>query len=128
MQTHHGMRIRRLPTIRSKHLETFIHTLLSTGACHDVGTAILSITTAWGPRCFLFFLGWRARKTVSGAGAGLAARQMGAELRRGCCGGEKRPPYRLPDATMVVSANPASQYYILSLPASNHVRVRARLH
>jgi len=28
--THNGMRVRRLPTIRSKHLETFVHTLLST--------------------------------------------------------------------------------------------------
>jgi glycosyltransferase involved in cell wall biosynthesis len=30
MKIHNGMRVRRLPTIRSKHLETFIHTLLST--------------------------------------------------------------------------------------------------
>jgi glycosyltransferase involved in cell wall biosynthesis len=29
-KTHNGMRVVRLPTIRSKHLETFIHTLLST--------------------------------------------------------------------------------------------------
>src|ERR1019366_7326601 len=30
MNTHNGMRVRRLPTIRSKHLETVVHTLLST--------------------------------------------------------------------------------------------------
>jgi glycosyltransferase involved in cell wall biosynthesis len=30
MNTHKGMRVRRLPTIRSKHLETVVHTLLST--------------------------------------------------------------------------------------------------
>jgi hypothetical protein len=30
MKTHNGMRVRRLPTIRSKHLETLVHTLLST--------------------------------------------------------------------------------------------------
>jgi glycosyltransferase involved in cell wall biosynthesis len=30
MKTHNGMRVRRLPTIRSKHLETVVHTLLST--------------------------------------------------------------------------------------------------
>ena len=30
MSEHNGMRVRRLPTIRSKHLETVVHTLLST--------------------------------------------------------------------------------------------------
>jgi hypothetical protein len=30
VKTHNGMRVRRLPTIRSKHLETALHTLLST--------------------------------------------------------------------------------------------------
>jgi glycosyltransferase involved in cell wall biosynthesis len=30
ISTHNGMRVRRLPTIRSKHLETVVHTLLST--------------------------------------------------------------------------------------------------
>ena len=30
LKTHNGMRVRRLPTIRSKHLETVVHTLLST--------------------------------------------------------------------------------------------------
>jgi len=41
--------------------------------------------------------------------AGLAARN-GAELLAGAAGGEKRPPYRLPDATMVVSQT-LQQYY-----------------
>ena len=30
MNAHNGMRVLRLPTIRSKHLETVVHTILST--------------------------------------------------------------------------------------------------
>lgn len=65
---HNGMQLMRLPTIRSKHLETLIHTLLSTAHAitrnydvvhyHALGSALF----AWVPR----LLGTRTAVTVQG--------------------------------------------------------------
>ena len=86
---HNGMRLVRLPTIRSKHLETVIHTLLSTAHAltqrydlvhyHALGPALFSLrsTVAWK----------KDRRDC--AGAGLAAQEMGtASVGRSAAGGE----------------------------------------
>jgi len=99
---HNGMRLVRLPTIRSKHFETVVHTLLSTAHAlaqrydivhyHALGPALFSslprlakMKTAVTVRG----LDWQRKKW------GLLAATV---LRAG-----ERASVRLPDATMVVS-------------------------
>jgi glycosyltransferase involved in cell wall biosynthesis len=99
---HNGMRLVRLPTIRSKHLETLVHTFLSTIHAlfgdsdivhyHCLGPALFSFL----PRCFgkktvvtVQGLDWQRRKW---------GRIASAVLRLG-----ERASIKLPDLTMVVS-------------------------
>jgi glycosyltransferase involved in cell wall biosynthesis len=99
---HNGMRLVRLPTIRSKHLETVIHTLLSTAHAltqrydvvhyHALGPALFSIL----PRVFgkktavtVQGLDWQRRKW---------GRLASAVLRLG-----ERASVHFPNGTMVVS-------------------------
>lgn len=101
-ELYHGMRLVRLSTIRSKHLETVVHTLLSTAHAlsqrydivhyHALGPALFS--------CIPRILGTKTAVTVQGLDwqrkkwGWLAA----AVLRLG-----ERASVKLPDATMVVS-------------------------
>lgn len=99
---HNGMRLVRLPTIRSKHLETVIHTLLSTVHAvkerydivhyHALGPALFS----WIPRLF----GTKTVVTVQGLDwqRGKWGRIASAVLRIG-----ELASVHLPNATMVVS-------------------------
>ncbi len=106
---YNGMRLIRLPTIRSKHLETLVHTLLSTihvvfGDCdivhyHCLGPALFSFL----PRCFgkktvvtVQGLDWQRRKW---------GRIASAVLRLG-----ERAAIKLPDTTVVVSRT-LQEYY-----------------
>jgi len=99
---HHGMRLLRLPTVRSKHLETVIYTLLSTAHAmtqrydvvhyHALGPALFSLL----PR----LVGTRTAVTVQGLDWqrkkwGLLASTV---LRAG-----ERASVRFPTGTMVVS-------------------------
>ncbi|MBZ5719596.1 MAG: glycosyltransferase family 4 protein [Acidobacteriia bacterium] len=99
---YNGMRIVRLPTIRSKHLETLVHTALSTAhvlfsSCnivhyHALGPALFSfIPRLFGKKTVVTVQGldWQRKKW-----GGFAA----AVLRLG-----ERAAVRLPSATMVVS-------------------------
>jgi len=106
---HNGMRLVRLPTIRSKHLETVIHTLLSTAHAltqrydvvhyHALGPALFSFL----PRVFgkttavtVQGLDWQRRKW---------GRLASAALRLG-----ERASVRLPNGTMVVSRTLQQRY------------------
>ena len=99
---YNSMRLVRLPTIRSKHLETVVHTLLSTAHAlgqgydivhyHALGPALFS----WIPR----IMGTKTAVTVQGLDWQRKkwGRVAAAVLRLG-----ERASVKLPDATMVVS-------------------------
>jgi glycosyltransferase involved in cell wall biosynthesis len=115
-----GMRLLRLPTIRSKHLETVVHTLLSTAHAltqsydivhfHALGPALFScIPKALGVKTAVTVQGldWQRKKW---------GRVAAAVLRLG-----ERASVKFPDATMVVSralrrryeeAHGARTYYV----------------
>jgi glycosyltransferase involved in cell wall biosynthesis len=61
--THNGMRVLRLPTIRSKHLETFVHTLLSTAHAMTSDYDIIHYHCL-GPALFSFLPRLAGKKTV----------------------------------------------------------------
>jgi glycosyltransferase involved in cell wall biosynthesis len=106
---HNGMRIVRLPTIRSKHLETLVHTFLSTlhvltQPCdvvhyHALGSALFSfIPRLVGKKTVVTVQGldWQRKKW---------GRIASAVLRLG-----ERAAVRFPDRTMVVSQT-LQRYY-----------------
>jgi glycosyltransferase involved in cell wall biosynthesis len=101
-KTHNGMRVRRLPTIRSKHLETFIHTLLSTAHAMTSDCDVIHYHCL-GPALFSFLprlVGKRTVVTVQGLDwqRGKWGRIAARVLRWG-----EAAAISSPDATMVVS-------------------------
>jgi len=99
---YHGMRLVRLPTIRSKHLETLVHTLLSTAHALTQRYDIVHYH-ALGPALFSFFPRLsRAKTAVTVQGLDWQRKKWGrlasAVLRLG-----EGASARLPNATMVVS-------------------------
>ena len=102
MQEHHGMRIVRLPTIRSKHLETVLHTLLST--LHAaVGPYDVVHYHCLGPALFSFIPRLFGKKTVvTVQGLDWQRKKWGWFASRVLRWGE-RASARLPNATLVVS-------------------------
>lgn len=109
MEMHNGMRVRRLPTICSKHLETLVHTLLSTAHAMFSDYDVVHYHCL-GPALFSFLPRLAGKKTVvtvqgldwqRGKWGRLAARV----LRWG-----EAAAVSLPDATMVVSRT-LQQYY-----------------
>ena len=107
--SHNGMRLVRLPTIRSKHLETLVHTLFST--IHAVfGDADIVHYHCLGPALFSFLPRWFGKKTVvTVQGLDWQRRKWGriasAVLRLG-----EQASVKLPDLTMVVSRT-LQEYY-----------------
>ena len=107
--THNGMRVRRLPTIRSKHLETFVHTLLS--SLHAMASDYDVVHyQCLGPALFSFLPRLAGKKTV--------VTVQGLDWQRGKWGpiasrvlrwGEVAS-VRLPNATMVVSQTLQQHY------------------
>jgi glycosyltransferase involved in cell wall biosynthesis len=103
---HNGMHLIRLPTIRSKHLETLVHTLLST--IHVVfGDSDIVHYHCLGPALFSFLPRWFGKKTaVTVQGLDWQRRKWGriasAVLRLG-----ERAAIKLPDTTVVSIAHPA---------------------
>jgi glycosyltransferase involved in cell wall biosynthesis len=102
MSTHNGMRVRRVPTIRSKHLETVVHTLLSTA--HAIASDYDVIHYhCLGPALFSFLPRLAGKKTV--------VTVQGLDWRRGKWGRLASRVLRWgeaaavssPNATMVVS-------------------------
>ena len=107
--THNGMRVRRLPTIRSKHLETVVHTLLSTVDAMMADYDVVHYHCL-GPALFSFFPRLAGKKTV--------VTVQGLDWQRGKWGRIASRVLRwgeaaavsLPDATMVVSRT-LQEYY-----------------
>ncbi len=108
-EMHNGMRVVRLPTIRSKHLETLIHTFLST--LHVLTQPCdLVHYHALGPALFSFIPRLAGKKTaVTVQGLDWQRQKWGrfasAVLRLG-----ERAAVKLPNQTMVVSQT-LQQYY-----------------
>ncbi len=107
--THNGMRVRRLPTIRSKHLETVVHTLLSTVDAMMADYDVVHYHCL-GPALFSFLPRLAGKKTV--------VTVQGLDWQRGKWGRIASRVLRwgeaaavsLPDATMVVSRT-LQEYY-----------------
>jgi glycosyltransferase involved in cell wall biosynthesis len=99
---HNGMRLVRLPTIRSKHLETVVHTLLSTAHAMTQRYHLVHYH-ALGPALFSFLPRLvKARTAVTVQGLDWLRKKWGraasAVLRAG-----EYASVRLPNGTMVVS-------------------------
>ena len=107
--THHGMRLVRLPTFRSKHMETFVHTWLSTVHVMFSGCDIVHYH-AQGPALFSFFPRLVGKKTVvTVQGQDWQRKKWGRfasfTLRLG-----EVASARLPNRTMVVSQTLQQHY------------------
>jgi len=120
LSEHNGMRLVRLPTLRSKHLETVIHTLLSTAHAvthrydvvhyHALGPALFSFL----PRLF----GQKTAVTVQGLDWQRKkwGRVASAVLRLG-----ERASVGLPNGTMVVSQALQRRYHEVHGTAAYYV-------
>src|SRR5882762_11328213 len=109
MNRHNGMRVRRLPTIRSKHLETLVHTLLSTAHARTSDYDVVHYHCL-GPALFSSLPRLAGKKTV--------VTVQGLDWQRGKWGriasrilrwGEAAA-VASPDATMVVSRTLQQHY------------------
>jgi len=106
---HNGMGVRRLPTIRSKHLETFVHTLLSTAHAMVSDYDVVHYHCL-GPALFSFLPRLAGKKTV--------VTVQGLDWQRGKWGRIASRVLRwgeaaavaAPDATMVVSRTLQQHY------------------
>ena len=109
IREHNGMRIRRLPTLRTKHLETVVHTFLSTiramfSRCDVVHYHCL------GPALFSFLPRLAGKKTiVTVQGLDWQRRKWGRAAARVLRCGEVAA-VTLPNATMVVSKTLQAHY------------------
>jgi len=109
IDTHNGMRVRRLPTIRSKHLETVVHTLLSTVHAMTSDCDVVHYQCL-GPALFSFLPRLVGKKTV--------VTVQGLDWQRGKWGRIASRVLRwgeaaavaAPDATMVVSRTLQQHY------------------
>ncbi|MGB0115896.1 MAG: glycosyltransferase family 4 protein [Terriglobales bacterium] len=109
MKTHNGMRVQRLPTIRSKHLETFVHTLLSTAHAMMSDYDVVHYHCL-GPALFSFLPRLAGKKTVvTVQGLDWQRRKWGRIASRVLHLGEGAAGLS-PNATMVVSRT-LQQYY-----------------
>ena len=109
IEKHHGMTLKRLPTVRSKHLETLVHTLLSTVHAVTQRCDIVHYH-ALGPALFSFVPRIFGKKTVvTVQGLDWQRKKWGriasAVLRLG-----ERASVTLPNATMVVSLTLQQRY------------------
>jgi glycosyltransferase involved in cell wall biosynthesis len=106
---HNGMRVRRLPTIRSKHLETFVHTLLSTADAMVSDYDVVHYHCL-GPALFSFLPRLAGKKTVvTVQGLDWQRSKWGRIAARVLRWGEAAA-ICAPNATMVVSRT-LKQYY-----------------
>lgn len=109
MRTHNGMRVRRFPTIRSKHLETVVHTLLCSLHAMISDYDIVHYHCL-GPALFSFLPRLAGKKTIVTVQGldwqrGKWGRIASCVLRMG-----ERAAISGPDATMVVSRT-LKEYY-----------------
>jgi glycosyltransferase involved in cell wall biosynthesis len=108
---HRGMRIVRLPTIRSKHLETSVHTLLSTiHACFSKYDVVYYQTL--GPSLFSFLPRLFGKKTVVTVQGLDWRRKKWAWFARKMLKLCEWTSVRLPNRTMVVSRTLQKHYLV----------------
>ena len=109
VEQHNGMRLVRLPTIRSKHLDTVIHTFLST--LHAIaGSYDVIHYHALGPALFSFLPRLFGKKTVvTVQGLDWQRKKWGRVASRVLKFGEQAA-VKLPNATLVVSQTLQQHY------------------
>ena len=91
---HNGMRVVRLPTFRSKHLETLVHTFLSTLSCTRTTLRYRALPRFGSRIVFVYSTACRQKDSRYGARPGLAAQEVGP-ARVGCAPdwGVRRGPF-----------------------------------
>jgi glycosyltransferase involved in cell wall biosynthesis len=102
IQAYHGMRIVRLPTCRSKHFETVIHTALSTAHAIAQRYDIIHYH-ALGPALFAFFPRWFGIKTAVTVQGLDGQRKKWGRVASAVLNLGERAAVRCADSTMVVS-------------------------
>jgi glycosyltransferase involved in cell wall biosynthesis len=108
-EAYRGVRIVRLPTVRTKHLETFIHTLLSTVHACFCDYDIVHFHTL-GPSMFAFLPRLFGKKTVVTVQGLDWKRKKWGRLARAALKFSEWTSVNLPDTTVVVSRT-LQQYY-----------------
>lgn len=109
LKEYEGMRLVRLPTVRTKHLETFVHTLLSTLHAVTQGYDVVHYHTL-GPALFSFVPRMFGAKTVvTVQGLDWQRKKWGRIASRVLRLGE-RASVRFPNETMVVSRTLQQRY------------------
>jgi len=106
---HNGMRVRRVPTIRTKHLETFVHTLLSTLHAMTSDSDIIHYHCL-GPALFSFLPRLAGKKTVVTVQGLDWQRAKWGRVASGVLRLGEAAAVALPNATMVVSRT-LQRYY-----------------
>jgi glycosyltransferase involved in cell wall biosynthesis len=106
---HNGMRLLRLPTIRSKHLETVIHTFLSTAHALTQRYDLVHYH-ALGPALFSFLPRLAGKKTVVTVQGLDWQRKKWGRLASIVLRWGERASARLPNGTMVVSQTLQQRY------------------
>ena len=120
MESHKGIRVVRLPTIRSKHLETVVHTLLSTLHVMFSSNNIVHYH-ALGPALFSLFPRLAAKKTiVTVQGLDWQRKKWGRVAARVLRLGEMAAA-RFPDRTMVVSKTLQDHYQTHHKKQTNYI-------
>ena len=109
LDKHNGMRIRRLPTVRSKHLETVVHTLLSSLHAMMSDYDVVHYHCL-GPALFSFLPRLAGKKTVVTVQGLDWQRAKWGWLAAHVLHWGEAAAVKLPDATMVVS-HTLQQYY-----------------
>jgi glycosyltransferase involved in cell wall biosynthesis len=109
LKDHNGMRLVRLPTLRSKHLDTLVHTFLSTLHVVFTGCDIVHYQCL-GPALFSFIPRLFGKKTVVSVQGLDWQRKKWAPLASLALRLGERASVQLPSATMVVSKNLQTHY------------------
>ncbi|HTE88347.1 MAG TPA: glycosyltransferase family 4 protein [Terriglobales bacterium] len=109
LKEHNGMRLVRLPTLRSKHLDTLVHTFLSTVHVLFSGCDIVHYQCL-GPALFSFIPRVFGKKTVVSVQGLDWQRKKWAPIASLVLRLGERASVRLPSATMVVSKNLQTHY------------------
>lgn len=109
LKEYEGMRLVRLPTIRSKHLETFVHTLLSTLHATTQGYDVVHYHTL-GPALFSFFPRMFGAKTVVTVQGLDWQRKKWGRIASGVLRLGEQASVRFPNETMVVSRTLQQRY------------------
>jgi glycosyltransferase involved in cell wall biosynthesis len=109
LKEHNGMRLVRLPTLRSKHLDTLVHTFLSTAHVLFTGCDIVHYQCL-GPALFSFIPRLLGKKTVVSVQGLDWQRRKWAPIASLVLRLGEQASVRLPSATIVVSKNLQTHY------------------